>query len=209
MSKIVVLISTYNGVKYLKEQINSVLGQTDVDLDILVRDDGSTDGTLDLLKYYSCKYRNFSYYADKNIGAAKSFLDLVAKAPVADYYAFCDQDDVWDPCKLKKAIEMIKSLPIDKPNLYYSNLRIVSADLSFSRMRFDEYKKKNNKYSALVENLCAGCTAVFNYTAKRMMSEQMPEEILMHDYWLYLLCSLLGNVIYDSNAFISYRLVYH
>lgn len=205
MYKVVVLMSTYNGEKYLQEQIESLLKQENVDLQILVRDDGSSDRTLDILQMYSKKYDCFSFYKNENLGPAKSFLDLVANAPTADFYAFCDQDDVWDSCKLTKAIEQLLKFDDNKPNLYYSNLRIVSSDLTFCRMSHKSIRYNTNKYSALIENLCTGCTAVFNYTAKKMISEHIPEKCTMHDTWIYIMCKMLGNTIYDPNAYISYR----
>lgn len=205
MSKITVLLSTYNGERYLKEQLNSVLKQKNVQVNVLVRDDGSTDNTIRILNEYDDKFHNFTYYKNKNLGPAFSFLDLVIHAPDSDYYAFCDQDDVWDEDKLFCAIEKLKGLDSDKPNLYYSNLRIVDENLNFYRFSHDKALFNSNKYSALTENLCTGCTAVFNKTALKMMKENMPEYCTMHDTWVYMLCKLLGNTVYDEKAHISYR----
>ncbi|SCH00973.1 Chondroitin polymerase [uncultured Clostridium sp.] len=205
MYTVTVLLSTYNGEKYLKPQLDSLINQKNVKLKILVRDDGSTDSTLKILDNYTEKYNNIEYYATGNIGPAKSFLDLICKAKGSDFYALCDQDDIWDEDKMTVAIEKLKELPEDKPNLYYSNLRIVDQNLKFYRLAHDKKMYNKNKYSALTENLCTGCTAVFNRKACDMLTENLPEYCTMHDTWVYMMCKLLGNVVYDYTAHISYR----
>lgn len=92
---ITVLMSTYNGEKYLKEQLDSILNQEQVDLKLLIRDDGSTDGTVNILKEYENSHTNIKWYSGLNLGCGKSFFQLVLDAPKSDYYAFVDQDDVW------------------------------------------------------------------------------------------------------------------
>lgn len=205
MNSVTVLLSTYNGEKYLREQLDSVLNQKKVDVRILVRDDGSNDKTLEILDEYDNKFKNFEYYKNGNLGPAKSFLNLVCCAPESDFYAFCDQDDVWDDDKLSCAIEKLKSLSANTPNLYYSNLRIVDQNLKFYRLSHNRVLFNNNKYSALTENLCTGCTAVFNRCALNILKENIPDYCTMHDTWVYMLCKLLGNTIYDETAHISYR----
>ena len=100
--KVCVLISTYNGEKFLDEQIASILAQKGVEVDILVRDDGSSDMTCSLLERWQ-KEGKLKWYKGENLGFARSFMNLLKTASVYDYYAFCDQDDVWLPEKLKKA----------------------------------------------------------------------------------------------------------
>ena len=205
MISVTVLLSTYNGQRYLKEQLDSVLQQKKVKINILVRDDGSSDETINILKQYNSEYSNFNYYKNENLGPARSFLDLICKASESEYYAFCDQDDVWDDDKLFCAVEKLNKLDCEKPNLYYSNLRIVDQNLKFHRFSHDRPYFNSNKYSALTENLCTGCTAVFNKKALQMVKDNIPEYCTMHDTWLYMLCKLLGNTIYDEIAHISYR----
>ena len=205
MFNVTVLLSTYNGERYLREQIDSVLRQKNVNVSILARDDGSRDGTVGILREYESKFKNFMYYKNKNLGPARSFLDLICNAPDSEYYAFCDQDDVWDDDKLYHAVEKLSKFSNSSPNLYYSNLRIVDQNLKFYRLSHDRLLYNENKYSALTENLCTGCTAVFNKKAQQMIKENIPEYCTMHDTWIYMLCKLLGNTIYDKNAYISYR----
>ena len=205
MNTVVILLSTYNGEKYLKEQIDSLLNQKGVDIKILARDDGSKDSTVSILSEYERLNANFSYYQGTNCGPAKSFLHLITHADSADYYAFCDQDDVWDEDKLLSAINRLNKLNSKKPNLYYSNLRIVDEHLNFYRLSHSWNFHNDNKYSALTENLCTGCTAVFNRKAKELIAQRLPDYCTMHDTWIYMICMLMGNTIYDKDAHISYR----
>lgn len=205
MDTVTVLLSTYNGEKYLRDQIESLIEQEGVDITILARDDGSSDCTVEILQEYTQKYSNFEYYSDTNLGPAQSFLDLIKNAPDTMYYALCDQDDYWDKDKLKIAITKLKELDERKPNLYYSNLRIVDENLTFYRLSHEGEFSNPNKYSALTENLCTGCTAVFNKTAQQLLKNHIPKACTMHDTWIYLLCKFLGNTVYDQEAHISYR----
>lgn len=204
-SKIIVLMSTYNGEKYLKEQIDSIINQKNVNIEILIRDDGSNDGTIEILEYYSEHFSFISWYNGENLGPAKSFLNLITRANDADYYAFCDQDDVWDDDKLFIAIRQLQKLDENKPNLYYSNLRIVDQNMKFYRNSHNKKMYSKNKYSCLTENLCTGCTAVFNYKAKSMLNNHLPNYCTMHDTWIYMMCKMFGTCIYDKNPHINYR----
>lgn len=203
--KIIVLMSTYNGEKYLKEQIESIINQKDVNVELIVRDDGSSDKTIDILDYYSKTYSFISWYNGGNLGPAQSFLDLIKNAPDSDYYAFSDQDDVWDNDKLIIAINQLSELDSNKPNLYYSNLKIVDQNLNFYRDSHNREMYSKNKYSCLVENLCTGCTAVFNKKAKDIVKLHLPEYCTMHDTWIYMVCKIFGNCIYDKKPHICYR----
>ena len=95
LSNVVVLLSSYNGEQYIKEQVESILGQKNVRVKLLIRDDGSTDATPNLLSKYS-QLPNVDVVYGKNIGASNSFLWLIKNAPECEYYSFSDQDDVWD-----------------------------------------------------------------------------------------------------------------
>lgn len=205
MEKVTVLMSTYNGEKYLEEQLDSILKQVGVKLRIIVRDDGSNDNTIGILKKYASENLNLTYYQGENLKPAKSFLDLIAKSDDADYYAFSDQDDVWDKDKLECSITTLKNLDLSKPALYYSNLRIVDQNLKYYRLSHTRPHTPHNKYSSLVDSLATGCTIVFNKEARNIVKSRVADNCLMHDTWLFLVCSFFGAIIYDSNAHISYR----
>ena len=122
MNKICVLMSTYNGDKYIIEQIESILNQKKVNVELLIRDDGSTDKTLEILEEYSKKYKNLKYYSGQNLKTARSFMDLLFRAGEYEYYSFSDQDDVWDLDKLTVGISYLK----DDYHLYGCSKRIVN-----------------------------------------------------------------------------------
>lgn len=200
-----ILLSTYNGEKYLAEQIESLLNQKNVNIQIIARDDGSKDETLSILKHYAASNIGFSVYSGGNVGPAKSFLDLLLKANESDYYAFCDQDDVWDDDKLACAIDHLKVVNISEPSCYFSNLRIVDHQLTFYRLSHSAPLTQKSKYSALTEDMATGCTLVFNAAAKKLVQTRIPQICSMHDSWIYLVCKFFGTVVYDTSAHISYR----
>lgn len=189
MKTVCILLSTYNGEKYLIEQIDSLLNQEKVDISIIARDDGSIDSTKEILAKYKEKDSRFDYYVGKNIGPAQSFFDLLFKANKADYYAFADQDDVWDNDKLKCAVDMLEREDGKRPNMYYSNLRIVDRNLKFYRFSHDIPAVQKSRYSCLVEDVATGCTMVFNDVVLEYVKMGRPEYCSMHDTWIYFPCT--------------------
>ena len=208
MKSVCVLMSTYNGEKYIEEQIESVLSQKDVMVKLVIRDDGSSDQTIPIIKKYADQNSNISYYSDINLGSAKSFMKLLKSAPESDYYAFCDQDDFWEEMKLISAvrqIEKVEEKSAEIPVLYHSNLKIVDKDLNFIRMAHERDYNKVSAYSSLVDNPVTGCTIVMNRTMAELVNKHDPEEMTMHDSWCNIVCSFFGKKIYDNNAYIKYR----
>lgn len=203
MYKVQVLMSTYNGEKYLKEQIESILNQEEVELYILIRDDGSSDKTLEILQELAKKYNNISYYSGENLGPAKSFMDLVKKAKEADYYAFADQDDVWEPKKIISAVKKLQDKE-SKPSLYMSALKVVNENLNEI-----ELKKTTGNFTfegEMIKNFATGCTQVFNKKLCDYIKKYTPKYIIMHDSWITRVCYAIGgNVIIDDNSYIKYR----
>ena len=110
---VTVAMSTYNGERYLREQIDSILNQKNVDIVLFVRDDGSKDATLDILGEYSAKYDNVLFSAGNNLGIGKSFYEALRLAPESDYYAFSDQDDVWLQDKVASGVKALEMLEKD------------------------------------------------------------------------------------------------
>lgn len=165
---VVVLLSTYNGEKYLKEQIDSVLAQEGVKVHLVIRDDGSKDGTIQILKTYASEYSNIELLIEDNCGAERSFnkLCFYTKENIqANYYAFCDQDDVWESQKLYLAVEALKSYSTHLPNLYFSNLKMVDTNLNYMRNMFADGEVDVSKRMALLQIFTYGCTCVFNRQA--------------------------------------------
>lgn len=205
MKKVLVLMATYNGEKYLQEQLDSLYAQLDIDIDILARDDGSKDSTQKILEENS-KTHKLAWYQGKHKNVSKGFFELMQKAAKLEYdfYAFCDQDDVWDPDKLKIAVTTIENNPENKPALYYSGQRLVDENLSFIEdHRLNDERTLKTRF---VLSDFAGCTGVFN---KILLSEVIkfePEYMLMHDTWILRICLALGGkVVVDPEPRMNYR----
>ena len=200
-------MSTYNGQKYLREQMESLLQQEGVALKIVVRDDGSKDNTIQILEEYSHKYDFITVLKENNVGVSKSFNCLCKYAcdnVEADYYAFCDQDDVWDKDKLLIAVNKLENLPNDKPNLYFSNLKMVDENLNYIRDLFTPGEVRIGSPMALIQVFTYGCTCVFN---RKGLDDYcaIPVNEMFHDHWIFELCTYLGSVYYDEAAHINYR----
>lgn len=204
--KVCVLISTYNGEDYLEDQINSIINQTYQYIDIMVRDDGSTDGTIKILESYKEKGL-LEYTIGENIGVVKSFSELLRNASKYDFYAFCDQDDVWANNKIETAVKKLNNLELKKPNLYFSKSVPVDDKMNILHHKNNNYFKYADELSlSIVRNLCQGCTSVFNYTLAEAYNKFEGIDFSMHDWWIYLLClSLNGNIIADNNYYVYYR----
>lgn len=204
MKKIAVLLSTYNGEKFLSVQLESLLAQKDIDLTIFVRDDGSSDTTPNVLAQFAAQHKNIHLRLEKNIGVIASFFDLMTTVDDDfDYYALADQDDYWLPEKLISAVNKLEQQSKDNPLLYCSALEFVDKDLVHLGMSNLNFKPSFG--NALVENIVTGCTAVFNVSLKKLVSSYQPKQAVMHDWWLYLLATAFGQVIYDPVAYIKYR----
>ncbi len=210
MNSIAVLMSTYNGEKYLREQLDSLLNQKGVISDIFVRDDGSCDETKNILREYEEKHSNIHLFFGKNIGVGNSFMNLIYTAPDDyDYYALSDQDDIWMENKLAKAVEMLET---SGKFLYASNQECVDKNGRSIGLRYkdDEYIHLT-PYSIMSENMLAGCTMVFNNEFFRLISQESnrPSVALLknriHDVWLAMCASLFESIVYDKNAYIKYR----
>ena len=195
MKKIAILMSTYNGEKYLRQQLNSLFAQDQEGISVWVRDDGSTDSTHDILEEFSSKGK-LHWYTGENIRSAKSFMDLVNHVDGYDYYAFCDQDDVWKPEKIKRAITLISKEEKQHPNLpvfYNSDYQLVDADMNPLP---ESHHKSNTTYNAAILSSCAtGCTVVFNKSLRKYLVAYTPAYQAMHDSWACRVCLAVGGIV--------------
>ncbi len=203
MEKVLILLSTYNGANYLPELLTSLFAQKDIDLHILIRDDGSKDNTIDYLK--KLEDDRVEYYIGENKRAVGSFLELLQKAPLTyDYYAFCDQDDVWLEDKVISAIRKLRSVESEKPSLYYSGQIITDSELNV--LYNHNLDVRRSVKANCVFNQMAGCTAVFNRALLSELKKYHPENIYGHDVWCYRVCAALkGNIVVESEGKILYR----
>ena len=205
-NKVLILLSTYNGEKYLKEQLDSLFLQS-VSFDLLIRDDGSTDSTVDLIEGYQEKYDNIRLICGSNLGYVESFNYLLESNWVNDYdrIAFCDQDDIWLSDKLVSALKQMSSdYDPNIPTMYCSNLSMVDENLNSLRM-MHKPGLRCDKYGSLVQNPATGCTMVFNKAAVTLYRRSIGTPMVSHDYTMLLVCMYMGKVIYDSTSHIYYR----
>ena len=205
MQSVLVLMATYNGEKYLEEQLNSLFNQKHVKVSVLVRDDGSSDSTQSILEKWKSN-TDLNWYTGEHLNVKYGFLDLMARAATMeyDYYAFCDQDDVWDDDKLFFALQMLKKIVAEKEVLYYCGQRLVNEKLNLIAMH--ELNRKRTLYARFMLNDAAGCTMVFNRALLMMVNKYKPQYLLMHDAWVVKVCLAVGGkVIVDPQAHMSYR----
>lgn len=208
MHSVLVLLSTYNGEKYLREQLDSIIAQENVRVTILVRDDGSKDSTVEILEEYKSTYpETFILEEGENVGCLKSFFWLMREAAekysVYDSYAFSDQDDVWLKDKLYRGADALAKTGA-KYKLYFCAPQLVDATLEPLQPKFAKYNL--SLAEAFVFQPCIGCSMVFNQTLLKEAARGDTSIIDIHDAWLYKLALSLGaKVIYDSTPQILYR----
>lgn len=199
-----VLLSSYNGGEFLQPQIDSVLDQQNVRVRLTIRDDGSSDAlTRDVLHRYEADPRVTIDWGN-NSGVIQSFYHLLKNAEQADYYAFCDQDDVWFEDKLARAAaSLAKHAP--GPLLYCT--RKIYTDTDLKPIGTSSLCSKSVTVSnAAVENIATGCTSAFNHELRELaLKTNSLDGIYMHDWWLCLLASAFGTVIFDEKPSIYYR----
>lgn len=213
-SKIKILMSTYNGEKYLEQQLNSIFNQTEKDFELIVRDDGSSDNTKNILEKYKKRYfEKITIIYGENKGAKNSFLDLINNVDLdSKYYSFADQDDVWLEFKLERAIKKIEeNIEYDEENIVYcSNYIFVDKNLKNLKDGHDSNKILNYKLelkNSKFQSMMLGCTIVFTkeFLKKLKKIGKDYENIIMHDYWCYLVASKFSKIIFDKDKTLLYR----
>lgn len=201
--KVQILMSTYNGEEYIREQLDSILAQSYPDVDILIRDDGSSDDTFVILKEYEEMHPNITAYQGDNIGVNKSFFELLRKSNSdAEYIGFCDQDDYWLPEKIERAVEKLETM--SGPALYCGTKTLVDENLEPLENQQDPHLIPGFG-NAVVESICSGCTTLMNRELVDIIKERLPEDVIHHDWWCYLVATYLGRAYYDEKSYIYYR----
>lgn len=203
-----ILLSTYNGEKYLAEQINSIINQTYTDWHLLIRDDGSTDNTLSIIKKYEEKDSRIKFInplQTENVGVHQSFKSL-AKFSDADWYFLCDQDDVWIPKKVEHMLCYAKGDETEA-KLFYSDLTTVDNELNIlsERIRHNKgHSKAPTLKDYLLQPTVTGCGAMFN---KKLRDYWLLEsEIIgLHDSMLGFLAVSLGKLEFIDESYTLYR----
>ena len=201
--KVAVLLSTYNGEKYLEQQLQSIFYQTYKNIELYVRDDGSTDGTLDILK----KYENqgmLKLTVGENLGYCESFYSLLRNTNEADYYSFADQDDIWLENKIKTAVTALNGVEKEMPALYFCEFDYYDTD-----MNFVSHKKKLRQAItfpyALASFSVYAFTCVFNSEMRELFLKMPSGNSFPPDYLLLQLAASMGKVLYDTDVYAKYR----
>lgn len=207
---IAILLSTYNGERYLSEQLDSILAQSCQDFTLYIRDDGSKDSTMDIVQSYAAKHNNIVIiYSNKNLGCTKSFLTLLLEVESC-YYMFCDQDDIWLANKIKDSfmsIKEVETLHPKKSAIVYTDLSAVDGELNVIYPSMWEFRKHQEKLPHSFNYLCHfhdidGCTMIFNKEAKRQIQKESYEPVpsfMYHDWLLALIVSKSNGLIIPLN----------
>ena len=209
-----VLLATYNGERFLREQVESILSQEWPEVRILARDDGSSDGTASLLAEYVARFPEcFRMLGGAPVGGAKgNFLELMGQAS-AEYVCFADQDDVWLPGKVRRGMEAMRALEarhgLGMPLMTFSDLRVVDEALktvSESMWAYAEIEPKSalRLERLLGQSVVTGCTMTINRPLLEL-ARRMPEEATMHDRWIALLAAAMGKTAMVREAMVLYR----
>ncbi|WP_027159526.1 glycosyltransferase family 2 protein [Methylobacter luteus] len=205
MTEVHVILSTYNGERFLKEQLESILAQRSVSIKLYIRDDGSSDGTRTILTSFAQNHAHIEIDYGDNMGVINSFFALLKKIPPdAGFVAFADQDDIWLPDKLTRAVDRIKNS--SGPAMYCSCYKAIDENGRFlwqSQLPAKEISFKN----AIVQNITTGCTVVINKSLLSMLkiNQVNTKNLVMHDWWVYLVATCFGQVIYDQEPSMLYR----
>lgn len=206
------MMATFNGERFLKDQLDSFLCQTYFDWELWVSDDGSSDSTVPMLREFSKKHNKhmIKIINGPRKGFAMNFLSMACSCQnESDFYAFADQDDIWCKDKLKRAVAWLETIPGSVPALYCTRTEIVDQDAKSSMpAKYSPLMKLQPSFgNALVQSIAGGNTMVFNRAAKNLINRfggTVP--VPSHDWWMYLLVAGVGGAVhYDPVSSIKYR----
>ena len=223
---ITVLLAAYNGVSYIEEQIRSILGQTLPPDQLLISDDGSTDGTVELLERLQAEYPSvLRLVAHKREGdyqdrwdqvpaPAMNFFWLLSQVSTkpGEYILLSDQDDVWLPEKIAHSVEAVKLAEAQSPNVpiaLFGDARVVDDSLQQLHPSFQQMSGYHTDAldvaHLLMENKLIGCTMLFNRALRDKLTDTVPDGLRMHDWWIALIASAFGRIIYLDEPLLLYR----
>lgn len=207
-----ILLATYNGERFLRQQLDSLLAQTEQDFRISVLDDASTDGTPAVLADYSARFpgkMEVRSVRQHTGDPARNFFALLAGS-TGDYVMLCDQDDVWKPDKIRASLQIMheqEEKTPDRPVLVHTDLEVVGEDLHRISPSFFAYQRLEPSFSSLprlvVQNNVTGCTILMNHCLRERV--RVPASIFMHDWWLALTASAFGTVVCLREPTVLYR----
>jgi glycosyltransferase involved in cell wall biosynthesis len=204
---VAILLATKNGANHLEEQLSSYLAQTLGNWSLHVSDDGSSDDTLEIINRFAATHgRVQTICQGPRRGHAQNFLSLAQNSSIrADYFAFSDQDDIWHPDKLERALRSLSGIPSTTAALYCSRTEIIAEDktpLGLSPL----FHKRPSFQNALVQNIGGGNTMVFNPAAKGLFESKAVDNVVTHDWWAYQIVTGVGGIVrYDPLPSVKYR----
>lgn len=207
--RLAILMSSYNGAKYIREQIDSIIGQSFTDWTLYIRDDGSTDETLDIIKEYEVKDSRIKQYCDNlgNIRVRKSFMTLLENID-SDYYAFSDQDDIWLNHKLQEGMDALQGKD-GTPVLFNSDVTLVDGEGNLIQRSYWQFAHLHPEFrfqstQLIVNPSIIGMTMIFNKEARNVMIPYSGYNLL-HDSWCSIQVSLHGTIISSKTPSVLYR----
>ena len=205
MLKVNILMSTYNGEKFVAEQIESIQKQSFQNWNLIVRDDGSKDTTCAIIEQFASKDSRIQLIQAENVGVIESFFQLT-KWSVADFYFFADQDDYWLPEKLEVMLKETEKYDNSKPVMYYTDLKVVDKNLNIlheSMIKTQSDHANTQLVQELTENTVTGGASMINHALAQEW--QTTNDIIMHDWYLALLATAIGQLIYINQPTHLYR----
>ncbi|MDO5371392.1 glycosyltransferase family 2 protein [Paracoccus sp. (in: a-proteobacteria)] len=208
LPRVTVLMALYQGERFVTPQLDSIAGQTGVDWQLIVGDDQSTDDGPRLVREFSAKYPGqVKFQLAPGNGAAENFRDLLYAAQIGEYVALADQDDVWHPEKLIRAMTALATQPAERPAIYCS--RVTTCDEALAPLSLSRLPRRPPSFRhALVQNMVQGNTLLMNPAALALMRSagRLAGPVVMHDWWIYQMVSGAGGtVIYDPWPSLNYR----
>jgi glycosyltransferase involved in cell wall biosynthesis len=204
-ARVAVLMCTKNGAAFIDDQLKSIADQTHENWTLIVSDDGSDDGTVaKLVRFAGAHPQKITIRKGPKKGVCVNFLSLANDPSIrADYFAFSDQDDVWEPDKLQRALVWLASVPADVPGMYCGRTDVMP---SKEQERSPLFSRPASFQNALVQSLGGGNTMVFNGAAKKILEQAATTSVVLHDWWVYQLVSAGGGAVhYDPHPMLKYR----
>jgi glycosyltransferase involved in cell wall biosynthesis len=206
---IAILLCTFNGARFLPLQLASYEAQDFTDWRLFVSDDGSEDDTVALLEEFQKKHGPAKVLLRRGPqkGFVANFLSLICDPAIeSDYFALSDQDDLWHPRKLSRAVQFLSNAPADQPVVYCARTRLIDeqgSEIGLSPL----FKRPLHFRNALTQSIAGGNTMVFNKSVRQALMRAGPDaNVASHDWWIYLIVSAVGGtVFYDSEPTVSYR----
>ncbi len=207
-----IVLATYNGEQYLREQLDSILASEWKDLSVEICDDGSSDGTVGIAKEYAAKYPWIRLHRNKeNYGYVKNFIEGIKRSE-SPYIMLCDQDDRWNPDKISRTLARMKELEREvggeRPLLVFTDAENYDSETGKSLGSFHKSSRldpgRTDPAHLLMENKCIGCTVMVNAAVLPYL-KTLPAQVRVHDWWLALICTFFGNISYLPETTLQYR----